>query len=816
MNLNSTKFRDAVFITLAALCVSATPSSARESAEPELRVEARNPLAIPRPSATIELPWKDLQRHLPGLNADNVSVWSAGEKREIVAQGLDSHGDKTPDSLLFQADFAPHQVRKFIVRSVASQLPDGTPSPVHAKFVPTRMDDFAWESDRIAYRVYGPALRVENVSNGIDVWCKRVRYPIVEKWYQPGVNYHADHGEGADLFKVGETLGCGGSAIWKDGQLYRGENFATWRILANGPVRTLFELTYEPLVIDGVTIRETKQFSIDAGHNLTRIATVYRCDPPAKTLEFAAGLVKRPNVNPATGGKQPWIALWGPLEAAGNGDLGTGVVMSPDAFSASRAVGEHLLAIGKAETGKPAVYWAGAGWTRSGDFSSADDWNQYLDRWARRVAQPLDLRIAGHDAPDGASTANVRRIPIAKGWARNAVNAVIFRQHALTTHKNTQYTAFYDAQGQMTLAKRRLGSTEWEMHATGIRGNVRDAHNCISVAVDGAGVLHVAWDHHGSPLHYARGSKPGGLELSAPVYMTGDAERNVTYPEFFNLPDGGLLFMYRAGGSGRGNTMLNRYDPATSAWSIVQHPLIDGEGRRNAYTNQIAIDKSGVWHLSWCWRESGDVASNHDICYARSADGGRTWTRSDGRPYQLPITAATAEVAYPVPQGHEYINQCSTAVDGNGRPMIATYWRPTGTRVPQYHLVWHDGKAWQVAPVSRRKTPFSLSGGGTKRIPISRPKLAVGDDGSIHMLFRDAERGNRVSVATTDDPQRKSWHMTDLTRDSVGLWEPSFDRQLWRTRGELHVSAQRVGQGDAETLEDVPPQMISVLEWKPE
>jgi len=413
-------------------------------------------------------------------------------------------------------------------------------------------------------------------------------------------------------------------------------------------------------------------------------------------------------------------------------------------------------------------------------------------------------------------TTGVRQVPVAAGWAKNKVNAVTFRQNAVTTYGDTQYTAFYDAEGRMVLAKRTLGSAEWVTHVTPHKGNVRDAHNTISIAVDGTGVLHVAWDHHGHPLHYARSVRPGALELTQPMPMTGRDEKHVTYPEFFNLADGGLLFMYRSGGSGRGNTMLNRYEPESGTWSVVQHPLIDGEDQRNAYTNQIAIDRAGVWHLSWCWRESGDVATNHDLCYARSTDQGRTWTRSDGATYALPITAATAEVVCHVPQKHELINQCTTAVDSRGRPMIATYWRPEGTDVPQYHLVWYNGKAWGSAQIGQRKMPFSLSGGGTKRIPISRPKLAVDARDRIYMLFRDAERGSRVSVAVCDDPSRKNWRVMDLTETSVGFWEPAYDVQLWRERGVMHVFTQRVGQGDAETLEDLPPQLISILEWRPQ
>ena len=76
------------------------------------------------------------------------------------------------------------------------------------------------------------------------------------------------------------------------------------------------------------------------------------------------------------------------------------------------------------------------------------------------------------------------------------------------------------------------------------------------------GVLHVAWDHHNSPLRYARGDAPGSLDLGETIPMTGRRETRVTYPEFYNLADGGLLFIYRDGESGSGNLVMNRYDVA--------------------------------------------------------------------------------------------------------------------------------------------------------------------------------------------------------------------------------------------------------------
>lgn len=406
-------------------------------------------------------------------------------------------------------------------------------------------------------------------------------------------------------------------------------------------------------------------------------------------------------------------------------------------------------------------------------------------------------------------------VPLDDGWARNSVNAVVFRTSVMS-HGDTQYASYYDAEGHMMLAKRQHGSRDWEIRRTQYRGNVRDAHNSISIGVDGKGVLHVAWDHHDHPLRYAKGVKPGSLELTNKLPMTGKHESKVTYPQFYRLPDGDLLFLYRDGASGRGDAMLNRYDVENERWEPVQHPLVSGEGRRNPYLNTLAIDGLGGIHLSWVWRESPDVASNHDLCFAYSRDGGRTWVNTRNEAYELPIVEKTAEVAWEIPQGRELINQTSMAAGPDNRPVIATYWRDDGSRVPQFRVVWFDGTRWKSSQVGRRKEAFSLSGGGTKRIPISRPQVAVGDDGAVHVVFRDEERGAVVTAATSSDPQRYRWKLVDLTEDSVGAWEPTFDAVRWAADGQLDLLVQRVGQGDGEGIEAIPPQPVRILEWKPD
>ncbi len=403
---------------------------------------------------------------------------------------------------------------------------------------------------------------------------------------------------------------------------------------------------------------------------------------------------------------------------------------------------------------------------------------------------------------------------VGMGYAGNSVNTTIFRHSSVASSANYQFISYYNADGKMMLARRVPFAKTWEVVTTSYSGSLTDAHNSICFIVDGDGYLHVSWNHHGSPLSYCKSATPGSLVLAAKIPMTGIKETNVTYPEFYKMPNGDLIFLYRDGASGDGNLMMNYYSVKTSSWKQIQDGLLDGQGQRNAYW-QLCIDKLGTIHLSWVWREAGDVSTNHDLCYAQSKDGGVTWLKSTGEKYQLPINASNAEYILKIPQNSELINTTSMCATEEGFPMIATYWRDGAGKLPQYFLVYQDGNVWKKSQISSRKTDFSLSGGGTKRIPISRPVvLTRKKDGKqqVLMIFRDSERFSKASVAVCNDLTVPAWQISDLNSQMVGSWEPSVDKQLWTEKGLLHVYLQQSDQVDGEGVSTMPPQPVYVLE----
>jgi hypothetical protein len=398
-----------------------------------------------------------------------------------------------------------------------------------------------------------------------------------------------------------------------------------------------------------------------------------------------------------------------------------------------------------------------------------------------------------------------------QAWAGNSVNAVIFRKNALVTHGDVQFMAYYNPEGYLCLAKRKFSDEQWEIRQTQYTGNIRDAHNSISIMTDGEGYLHISWNHHGNPLNYVRSLSPLSLDLSNRQAMTSASEQNVTYPEFYKLSNGNLIFMYRDGQSGKGNLVMNQYNVKTKQWQRLHENLIDGEGQRNAYW-QACVDAKGAIHLSWVWRETPDVASNHDMAYACSHDGGKTWQDARGKTYRLPITAKTAGYVCRIPPNSELINQTSMTADAGGNPYIATYFREQNSDIPQYHVIYKDGGKWKTLNTGFRKTAFSLKGMGTKSIPISRPQIVVNEaEKQIVLIFRDEERGKKVSVATCTDISNNQWLVRDLTEYSVGEWEPTYDTELWKDKRILQLYVQYVRQIDGEGVSDMTAQPVSVL-----
>lgn len=221
-----------------------------------------------------------------------------GETRllEIPSQCDDLNGDGRPDELFFLADFGPEETLEFTLNRV-DQAPvytqrtqaflrvqtgggfeDGvyvggtghelvTAMDIPAEQVQNsrwaHMEGPVWESDLVGYRFYLDA------RNRVDIFGKSMPDLVLDTITQ---NYHQIHPWGTDVLIVGRSLGLGSiAAINAEGTVQTVDNWTSRRfeLLVNGPLRSVFRMTYTDWNVFGETITVIADTEIHAGNRYT-------------------------------------------------------------------------------------------------------------------------------------------------------------------------------------------------------------------------------------------------------------------------------------------------------------------------------------------------------------------------------------------------------------------------------------------------------------------------------------------------------------------------------------------------------------------
>jgi len=343
-----------------------------------------NPTGLNRKEEVASFPFNDFIIKNKNDRDKEFKITDALTGEEIPYQ-LEYHGNKNPINLLLLNTIAPGSK---IYARITNEIPSEFKAKTYARFVPERYDDFAWENDRIAFRVYGKAL--EKVSNemayGQDVWAKRTPELIINKWYKSG-DYHVDHGEGLDFYDVGFSLGSGSSAPYINDSIYYSKNFRTYKVLDNGPLRSTFELGYNPWNANGQSVTESKIISLDAGSQLNRMETEYSFNDK-KELPVAIGIVEhKGNGTMLLDEKNGIMGYWEPQHGK-DGTLGIGSVMEEPVVN-MKVTDNHLLTIVNVNSKKPFVYYTGAAWDKAGLITDAKEWFRYLQNFKEKLQRPL-------------------------------------------------------------------------------------------------------------------------------------------------------------------------------------------------------------------------------------------------------------------------------------------------------------------------------------------------------------------------------------------------------------------------------------------
>jgi len=344
-----------------------------------------------------------LKRFLGKNKEEDLRIKDA-QKLYLPIQWIDYDGDGNNDELLFQANLDAKKTNSYtIVADSKKSIPESKLT-TYSRLVPERVDDYTWENDKIAFRVYGPKGQEEalakvkgsTLSSGVDIWLKRTDKSIINEWYKGYLTdpmyYHRDtRDEGYDPYQVGDSRGTGGIGIWKDEKLQVSQNFVTSKTIAEGPLRTVFELTYNPWSEFGV--KETKRISLDLGSNFSKFESIFETEKPVPNYTLGITLHKNEGESKLND-KNGYYLHWEKIDDA---FVGEGIVVDPKivqksiAYKSETPDQSNLLVVTKPQ--KKLTYYAGFAWQKSGQIQTRNDWEKMLQKQSQIVANPLIITI---------------------------------------------------------------------------------------------------------------------------------------------------------------------------------------------------------------------------------------------------------------------------------------------------------------------------------------------------------------------------------------------------------------------------------------
>lgn len=302
----------------------------RQKTEGSITYEISNPLEEPLGDIGFTISASEIKTDTAAIFDDN--------GRPLPVQWDDLDGDGQPDELFFLAGLEPGSTLKLSLipgqeapktepRAQVVLKTQNTPFTVEgarelkAPYVPqsalpapsnltpqnmwAMFEGPVWENGLIAYRFYLDS------RNRTDIYGKQVSALVMDT---VGWDYHDIQDWGADILKVGESLGIGSPAVWYDGKAHALEKAVAKKVevVANGPLRNFIRTTFTGLAIDTFHMDLTWELEMHAGHHWTE-SRLKAETPLPEGMYFATGIVK--HLPDFTAGEEGAVAYgynWGP------------------------------------------------------------------------------------------------------------------------------------------------------------------------------------------------------------------------------------------------------------------------------------------------------------------------------------------------------------------------------------------------------------------------------------------------------------------------------------------------------------------------
>ena len=382
----------------------------------ELQISSQ--LSDTRPDAALIIRDRHILKTLTLDNSAMVALQAKATAQTIYGQLDDLNQDGRPELAFFLVDFPNNQPMAFTIGNVAPvtiepraqftlavkdnghfntdgvYIGSDNYSAVSHLDLPEQqeqdsqfvfMEGPLWESDRVGYRYY------LDDRNRIDVFGKS--QPAMALHRITG-DYHTPSAWGADVLKVGKSMGLGSIAMMTD----QGPAFIDnaeqkqLTILANGPLRAIMRTTYKGWKVNGKNVNVTSDLEIRGGADWTEHRLQF---DGAGDQRMSTGIVKHPAAPELVTGTEAGIFFaytWG-KQSEQNDLLGMAILI-PQTFrpkTVSNDPASHLISY--SPLGKQAHYRFMAAWQHGTvPVKTQAAFEQAVRQLARRYAYPVSYR----------------------------------------------------------------------------------------------------------------------------------------------------------------------------------------------------------------------------------------------------------------------------------------------------------------------------------------------------------------------------------------------------------------------------------------
>lgn len=356
---------------------------------PKIDMVVENPLDVKRVDDFVVLKVSDIKKVAPDFYQNTFIILDVDTNKEVPYQLDDVDNDGDGDEIAMIMDMEPKEKKKIMIR-YSPQSPESravtlghtrrTRTAIHHEY-----QGIGWESELIAYRLY------LDDRNSISVFGKQEKGLSLDKYAS---QLSDSKTKIANIFDGKDSLGCGGFVLWYDNKLIKPVGSKIYsRIIADGPIRSVFEVVFDNWNVGDQNLRVISTYSIFAGQRWS--SNKLRINKINDPVKIASGLSKTKAIKLIKDENAGFFYTYGAQSRINPSDnLGLALIYPKEKLESLIESDNNCLAILNVGKNEEITYWFTSAWSRGElGLKSDREFAELVSSTALNLRNPLTVTI---------------------------------------------------------------------------------------------------------------------------------------------------------------------------------------------------------------------------------------------------------------------------------------------------------------------------------------------------------------------------------------------------------------------------------------